>query len=27
MNEFQALVQALDPAKKFENTFTRTFLL
>ena len=27
MNEFQALVQALAPAKKFENTFTRTFLL
>ena len=27
MGEFQALVQALDPAKKFENTFTRTFLL
>jgi xylitol oxidase len=27
IGEFQALVQALDPAKKFENTFTRTFLL
>ena len=26
MAEFQALVQALDPTKKFENSFTRTFL-
>jgi hypothetical protein len=23
MSEFQALMQALDPGKKFENTFTR----
>jgi xylitol oxidase len=23
MGEFQALVQALDPGKKFENSFTR----
>ena len=26
MGEFQALVQALDPAKKFENSFTRRVL-
>ena len=27
MAEFRALVQALDPTKKFENSFTRNFLL
>jgi xylitol oxidase len=27
MGEFQALVQALDPTSKFENSFTRNFLL
>jgi hypothetical protein len=27
MGEFQALVQALDPTSKFENSFTRNLLL